>query len=156
TRSAQLGSGGHRSRFPRRPTPMIRALTLRRACWLALVPLLLLAWPMPASAATDVVRLTSVRSGQGETSVAVSLKKPSVMIVGYNDFRKINGSGGNMGYAYTTDGGANSADWHRDLYLKGITVSDPGSLGWDHASGPVVVYSAKDDAFKFATIGVIH
>jgi hypothetical protein len=119
-----------------------------------LVLLALLAWQMPASAATDVVRLTSVGSTQGETSMSISWKKPSVMLVGYNDSRNINGTSGNMGYAYTTDGGTHASDWHRDLYLKGITRSDPGSLGWGFASDPVVVYSAKDDTFKFATVGV--
>jgi hypothetical protein len=107
----------------------------------------------PAAATTSVVRLTSDSARQGETSMAISAANPAVMLVGHNDGRSIHGHSGNMGYEYTTNGGATGSDWTKNLYLKGITRSDSSGLQWGHASDPVVVYSAKDDTFKFATIG---
>jgi hypothetical protein len=100
------------------------------------------------------VRLTTDPAGESETSMAISTTNPNVMVVGWNEGRKINGHALNMGYAYTTHGGATAGDWTSNLYLKGITKSDPTGLQWTRDSDPVVVYSRKDDTFKFATIGI--
>jgi hypothetical protein len=119
------------------------------------VVLVLLLDIRPAGAAAQVVRLTSNGANQGETAIAVSGADDKVMVVAYNDARLINGVHGNMGYAYTTNGGAHARDWTRNLYIHGITKSDPDSLGWDRASDPILAYSQKDDTFKSIIIGII-
>jgi hypothetical protein len=131
-----------------------RWMVPHRTVWLVLSTVALLLPPVPAHAATHVVRLTTNRAKESETSMAISTANPDVMVVGWNEGRRINGHALNMGYAYTTDGGSTASDWVGNFYLKGITKSDPGGLQWDRDSDPVVVYSAKDDTFKFATIGI--
>jgi hypothetical protein len=133
---------------------MARWMTRRRTVWLVLSTLALLVPSAPAHAATHVVRLTTDPAKESETSMAISTVHPNVMVVGWNEGRRINGHALNMGYAYTTDGGPTAGDWTSNLYLKGITQSDPTGLEWTRDSDPVVVYSAKDDTFKFATIGI--
>jgi hypothetical protein len=85
--------------------------------------------------------------------MAVSGVVPDVMVVVYTDYRSIGQAQKNTGYAYTTDGGAAQSDWTRDLYIHGITKSDPDSLGWMRSSDPLLVYSAKDDTFKAGGLG---
>jgi hypothetical protein len=126
----------------------------RRAAPLVIALLAVLLHTLPAQAAPTVVRLTNNTATQGETSMAISGANENVMVVGYNDFSRINHPAGVAGYAYTTTGGASAPAWHRGLHLQGVTVADPGSLGWDRASDPVVRYSQKDDTFKYAIIGV--
>jgi hypothetical protein len=83
---------------------------------------------------------------QNETSVAISRNDDSNIVVAYNDGTPRGSSGGNCGYAYTTNGGST---WHRSL--KGLTKGNGGKF--DHASDPGLAYSAKQSRFYFVCEG---